>query len=38
MKGQAAEKVKDMPTKQGPEDFWGKLWELKLDIIQMHHG
>ena len=30
MKGQAAEKVKDMPTKQGLEDFWGKLWGTEI--------
>ena len=30
MKGQAAEKVKDIPTKQGLEDFWGKLWGTEI--------
>ena len=30
MKGQAAEKVKDVPTKQGLEDFWGKLWVTEI--------
>ena len=30
MKGQAAEKMKDMPTKQGLEEFWGKLWGTEI--------
>ena len=30
MKGQAAEKVKKMPTKESLEDFWGGLWGTEI--------
>ena len=36
MKGQAAKKVKELPTKDDLEDFWEGLWGTEISITQIN--